>query len=746
LAYLSGSATGYTDGAATSLSVPLPAHKSGDLLLALVTQDGGTGTITISGWTAIGTHAASAGVKSGWFGKIAASSSETDPTASSTISDEMVMTLYVVPDADTSSTVANAIHASARNDTTSGTQSSPSLTTTIDNCLILYSWSFDGAASFCVTSPDKIIITDSDETTSTCTHMAGYFQQHAAGAVPSQNADNNINDGGNAWAIAVKNATGGGRGQAMTQCAEVLALLSGAGTDTNLTTASLSAIAATIGGKTVNTTGLGTTPGESGHNYSRNGYFETYTSSASVTDDWMGVAFTLASSANLSGKLVSILWGNFSSASLYGAEGFVVVFSDGTNWAAFRLLTAAQLAAGVIYNTILKVDSATPLDSSGSINWGAVTKVGVAYHRTTATGTSGKTFNVKRIMAVSAATFVGGSSAAPVTAGVIGAPFNGCGLNYVIDLQGERQVLTRVPLQIGDGSLATYYRARGSSIEIPGDYLAAGAQRFWNVPPLGLKIVVRASASDTMDFSSGTIRSGSKQTFEIHASSSTSAAYNFDGATFVGLAVTWQSGVTCNGANFAGCYQITANGGTFTGCAISGCLDTVALKTAAPNLISGCSFTQGNAGHAIEITTPGTYSFSGNTFSGYGSAGSTDAAIYNNSGGAVTLNITGGGSTPTVRNGAGASTTVNSGATLTLTGLQTGSDIVILDAGTTTERVNVDAHGATSYGFSYTATGNVDICVFKAGYVPFFVRGFTLTTSDATLPIAQVADRNYSNP
>jgi len=71
---------------------------------------------------------------------------------------------------------------------------------------------------------------------------------------------------------------------------------------------------------------------------------------------------------------------------------------------------------------------------------------------------------------------------------------------------------------------------------------------------------------------------------------------------------------------------------------------------------------------------------------------------------------------------------------------------VILDAGTTTERVNVDAHGATSYGFSYTATGNVDICVFKAGYVPFFVRGFTLTTSDATLPIAQVADRNYSNP
>ncbi|MBI3290362.1 hypothetical protein HYZ78_03110, partial [Candidatus Microgenomates bacterium] len=60
-------------------------------------------------------------------------------------------------------------------------------------------------------------------------------------------------------------------------------------------------------------------------------------------------------------------------------------------------------------------------------------------------------------------------------------------------------------------------------------------------------------------------------------------------------------------------------------------------------------------GHAIEITATGTFTFEGNTFSGYGADGTTDAAIYNNSGGIVTLNISGGGSTPTIRNGAGAS-------------------------------------------------------------------------------------------
>ena len=37
-----------------------------------------------------------------------------------------------------------------------------------------------------------------------------------------------------------------------------------------------------------------------------------------------------------------------------------------------------------------------------------------------------------------------------------------------------------------------------------------------------------------------------------------------------------------------------------------------------------------------------------------GADGTTDAAIYNNSGGAITLNISGGGDTPTVRNGASA--------------------------------------------------------------------------------------------
>ena len=170
-----------------------------------------------------------------------------------------------------------------------------------------------------------------------------------------------------------------------------------------------------------------------------------------------------------------------------------------------------------------------------------------------------------------------------------------------------------------------------------------------------------------------------------------------------------------------------------------------ASKITANNIgnISGCTFTSGGTGHAIEITTAGTYSFSGNLFTDYGANGTANAAIHNNSGGAVTINISGGGSTPTVLNGAGASTAINNSVALTLTGLISGSDIVIVDAGTSTERVNVDSNIGTSYMFSYSITGNVDILVYKRGYVPFAIRSYALPTLNASLPVAQVADRNY---
>lgn len=80
---------------------------------------------------------------------------------------------------------------------------------------------------------------------------------------------------------------------------------------------------------------------------------------------------------------------------------------------------------------------------------------------------------------------------------------------------------------------------------------------------------------------------------------------------------------------------------------------------------------------------------------------------------------------------------------LTLTGLQTGSDVVVLTAGTETVLSDVNENPTSSYIYQYSSTGNIDIGIFKAGYRPFYIRNYALATTDATLPVAQEADRAY---
>ncbi len=107
--------------------------------------------------------------------------------------------------------------------------------------------------------------------------------------------------------------------------------------------------------------------------------------------------------------------------------------------------------------------------------------------------------------------------------------------------------------------------------------------------------------------------------------------------------------------------QIVLNGGTITGgqvidsTASSALLVDTASEMAA---VTDVSFEDNTTGHSIELTATGAYTFDNITFSGGGSAGTTTADVYNNSGGAITINVLNGGSTPTVRNAAGSTTTV----------------------------------------------------------------------------------------
>ena len=165
-----------------------------------------------------------------------------------------------------------------------------------------------------------------------------------------------------------------------------------------------------------------------------------------------------------------------------------------------------------------------------------------------------------------------------------------------------------------------------------------------------------------------------------------------------------------------------------------------------------CSFAFSD-GHGVELTTPrvATQTSKGNLFSGYGSTGTNDAAVYNNSGGAVTINVSNGGDSPTYRNGTSATTTVNNNIAVTFTGMRDNTEVRVYDAGDGSQISGIEnatAGGVDNRSFTWTdaAANVVDYVIHHETYENIRVEGFTVPSSDSSIPIQQRLDRNYNNP
>jgi hypothetical protein len=81
--------------------------------------------------------------------------------------------------------------------------------------------------------------------------------------------------------------------------------------------------------------------------------------------------------------------------------------------------------------------------------------------------------------------------------------------------------------------------------------------------------------------------------------------------------------------------------------------------------------------------------------------------------------------------------------TITLIGLVSGSDVVILQAGTTTVINSVDANVGSTYSYTYETPQNVDIKIIKPGFVLLPINNYPLASSSVSLPVSQTFDRNY---
>lgn len=135
---------------------------------------------------------------------------------------------------------------------------------------------------------------------------------------------------------------------------------------------------------------------------------------------------------------------------------------------------------------------------------------------------------------------------------------------------------------------------------------------------------------------------------------------------------------------------------------------------------SGLSFVSSGTGHAIYITQTGSYTFTNFTYSGYANQGGTETnrVIYNNSGGLVTITVSGGDS-PSYRNGGGGSTTVLASVDMTVLVKHSGTLAVIENAQTSiqllnspyTQLMNEDTTAAGIATEPYTGSTPVDVVV-----------------------------------
>jgi hypothetical protein len=347
-------------------------------------------------------------------------------------------------------------------------------------------------------------------------------------------------------------------------------------------------------------------------------------------------------------------------------------------------------------------------------------------------------------------------------------------------LQGSNQMLLLQDLQLGDGGThPIYLDLNATAIEFPSLYNKSNKQVKYNSVENKIGITYYAGASDTIKHRNSVISSPSRYKWGLHPSSSTSATYDFSGLSVIGagtitlaraitireLTINDYSTLDVSNATLVDCTilnvpaandSLTVNASTkFDGCFLNVSTVTAGnrwVSLANPSIFEYCEFT-GGGGHAIRITTPGTYTLKGNQFTGFGANGSTGAAIFNDSGGAVTLNITDGGNTPTVRNGTGASTTVVNSVTVRVKVLDVNTGAPIENArvflATTPGGVGIFNNLTNASGiventaYNYTADVNVTGRVRKGSTAPYYktspITG-TITSSGFQVTVFLIPD------
>lgn len=736
------------------ITIPMPAYEQNDLLLAFIQSDTGTPALTSAGWTQVFTRTNTCSLTV--MRKIATASEPATVTFASAVNETYNGAIVSVRDVDTTTPI------NISNDTTqvaAAKYTFQQVTTTRNNCLIFYAGANSGTGVPSIIEGPVTGILGADGAAES--QGIGWGMQRTAGLTPNNVTCSNVATGAGVKAVIAVNPPVAGATVIPAHCAADASIYVDPlnGVTAYNGNAAVAATADTLFGTSLNSVTAGDATVAAAADTGLNSFHSTArVTTISASANWSGVALDLAAGnvVNTTGKNVLVHIGPSTSGQ---TQRFPTVAANRKGVAFGMLSTAGNWKAWYVHGNgtpwgaskdvplvINSSNTSGVLQTTGSLNAGAVDAFGFWV---SSTGVTTTIWQLSSLWVLDTTTICGGIVDEPIDIpGFVLAASTGHERRSVIQ-QGSSQALVLQPVQFGDGGTnGIYLDLDATAIEFPRQYDLLRKEINYCSADNVAGITYYAGATDTIKHRNSVISSASRYHWRIHASSSALATYDFSGLSIIGAGdVVLRPVATFTNMSFANCGRVTQNGAALSSCTFTGTRDGAALLSDDLVDVQNCTFIFDVAGHGIEATTAGTYTFTGNTFTGYGADGTTNAAFYNNSGGAITLNITGGGSTPTVRNGAGASTTINNAKTLLLTGLASGSKVKVFRDSDGVELAGTNS-SSTSFQYDYNYTGDtvVDIVIVHLDYEYLMIPNITLGVSGLTVPVQQRTDRNYSNP
>jgi hypothetical protein len=611
-------------GVSTDLSAAneMPDYEVGDYIMIYITKRRAGEIDGAEGYTNIFTRLQSSEMlHSAWYKKTTGTGEPLPVVNGGQSFTNFEIEVLIIADADPT-TFVDASSITGSNPASSA--STPSVTTTTANCLILHSAccyiSTSGENFSVVPENNDMLLVDGKTGTNTGDQMftIGASYQETAGATPQKDFSSSNSNRFNVGTIAINNASGG-----ITQPYKK----TGFNRVFNWTFDGKLSLSYENFGDIVGATYLGTaaSTGAVGPiDISLASSLDTMASESENITGWHGLVIDIGSDLDMTNHLLNMTFIIGGAAfSLNAASNITLVLADNlNNWRTFNIYPQSLLNDGSEFPFFVDpIDGDFAAESVTPPDFTNLRKIGMARRSASLNSGNNISFGGAYLIEKNQASIIGGSTSKPVNNMSIADNLGGIDTNpNSINAQGTGQVLYPQSLQIGDGTTKTVTSFSGVSFETPQNYSEIDGRFLYNVGATGdfAGISIYASSSDEIDLKDCIIGSSVVGFFEINASSVAPTLFETNGMQVRNCDVTWHSLFPVSSARFVNCCDVDFKAAAVTNVAVVDTCPGNSTLIEDGSVLNTVSFeTVTSSNYAITIGLAGDFDFTDVSYTGF---------------------------------------------------------------------------------------------------------------------------------